>query len=225
MAAADHLKVLRQHGLFTHHGIDLGDGTVAHYLEGKAIIRSSIKEFCKGQIFSVVTHENASPNGVTLRRAMNRLGEQRYNLLFNNCEHFATWCKTGTHRSNQMEDWLKNGSLSSIAIGQLMPAALFTGLNLLLKKGLADEASRNKAKQAIKNLEKLRKAITYKLESTLEEVESWLNKDSQTNNSQGSNQISQSLLLKGQALADQLNGIENVEAEITSLLNTTNPKK
>ena len=38
MAAADHLQVPRQHGLFLHHGIDLGDGTIAHYLEGKEIL-------------------------------------------------------------------------------------------------------------------------------------------------------------------------------------------
>ena len=29
-----------------------------------------------------------------LERAMSRLGERKYNLLANNCEHFATWCKT-----------------------------------------------------------------------------------------------------------------------------------
>jgi len=224
MGVADHLKVLRQHGLFTHHGIDLGDGTVAHYLEGKAIIRSSTKEFCKGETYSVVIHTDSSPTGITLRRAMSRIGEQRYNLLFNNCEHFATWCKTGNHRSNQMEDWLKGSSLGAIAIGQLMPAALFTGLNLLLKKGLNDESSREKAQEAIKNLRVLKKVLIYKLESTLEEVENWIRKEKYTNKSQDSRQSSQTFLIKGQNLADQLNAIENVEAQITSLLNTTNSK-
>ena len=224
MGVADHLKVLRQHGLFTHHGIDLGDGTVAHYLEGKAIIRSSTKEFCKGETYSVVIHTDSSPTGITLRRAMSRIGEQRYNLLFNNCEHFATWCKTGKHRSNQMEDWLEGSSLGAIAIGQLMPAALFTGLNLLLKKGLNDESSREKAQEAIKNLRVLKKVLIYKLESTLEEVENWIRKEKYTNKSQDSRQSSQTFLIKGQNFADQLNAIENVEAQITSLLNTTNSK-
>jgi hypothetical protein len=45
MAAADHLQVPRQHGLFNHHGIDLGDGSVAHYLEGRAILRSPLEDF------------------------------------------------------------------------------------------------------------------------------------------------------------------------------------
>ncbi|MCQ2518009.1 MAG: lecithin retinol acyltransferase family protein [Lachnospiraceae bacterium] len=31
----------------------------------------------------------------TISRAMSKLGEQDYNLLFHNCEHFAMWCKTG----------------------------------------------------------------------------------------------------------------------------------
>ena len=48
MAVADHLQVPRRHGLFMHHGIDLGDGTVAHYLEGQEILRSPLLEFCRG---------------------------------------------------------------------------------------------------------------------------------------------------------------------------------
>ena len=154
MSAADHLEVPRQHGLFKHHGIDLGDGTVAHYLEGREILRSSIKEFSAGQNTKVIIHKNASKNNLTLRRAMSRIGEQNYNLLFNNCEHFANWCKTGRHRSGQMENFLKTSSLGAMAIAKLMPAALFTTLNLLLKQGLTDQSAQQKAKYVIKNLEK-----------------------------------------------------------------------
>ena len=87
MAAADHLQVPRQHGLFNHHGIDLGDGTVSHYLEGREIMRSPLQEFSRGQPLSLVpyTPGACSAPGVTLRRAMSRLGEHNYNLLFNNC--------------------------------------------------------------------------------------------------------------------------------------------
>ena len=70
MSAADHLEVPRQHGLFHHHGIDLGDGSVAHYLEGREILRSPLDEFSRGQALSVVSHEQASPTSVTLRRAI-----------------------------------------------------------------------------------------------------------------------------------------------------------
>jgi len=31
----------------------------------------------------------------------------KYNLVFNNCEHFAIWCKTGVHESRQVDKVLK----------------------------------------------------------------------------------------------------------------------
>jgi hypothetical protein len=138
LALADHLQAPRQHGLFNHHGIDLGDGTVAHYLEGRAILRSPLEEFSRSQPITVVEYpeEEVSAPGVTVRRAMGRLGEQNYNLLFNNCEHFAHWCKTGRHRSEQVENWLHTGSLGALALGQFVPAAVLSGARMLLRQGL-----------------------------------------------------------------------------------------
>lgn len=43
----------------------------------------------------------------TIARARSRLGENEYSLLFNNCEHYAIWCKTGIHESRQIENLLK----------------------------------------------------------------------------------------------------------------------
>lgn len=42
----------------------------------------------------------------TVARARSRLGEEKYNLAANNCEHFAIWCKTGVHESHQVNTWL-----------------------------------------------------------------------------------------------------------------------
>ncbi len=39
----------------------------------------------------------------TLRRARSRIGESRYSLVYNNCEHFAIWAKTGQNTSMQVE--------------------------------------------------------------------------------------------------------------------------
>lgn len=39
----------------------------------------------------------------TLKRAYSRLGECRYSLVTNNCEHFAIWCKTGVSASSQVK--------------------------------------------------------------------------------------------------------------------------
>src|ERR1700722_16133228 len=39
-------------------------------------------------------------------RTRSRVGEDRYRLLTNNCEHFCEWCLHGAARSFQVEAWL-----------------------------------------------------------------------------------------------------------------------
>lgn len=39
----------------------------------------------------------------TVERARKKIGERRYSLFRNNCEHFAIWCKTGLAESSQVE--------------------------------------------------------------------------------------------------------------------------
>ena len=199
MAAADHLQVPRQHGLFHHHGIDLGDGTVAHYLEGREILRSSTDDFSQGQPLTVIAHADASPTRVTLQRAMSRIGEQNYNLLFNNCEHFATWCKTGRHRSGQIDSALERARHWS----GLMPAALMRGLELLVQRGLLDDNARALAREGVAKLERLRQKLLGKLETLLQQA------------GEGTNQR---LLLTGQSLADELEAVEDLKQRIDALL-------
>lgn len=42
----------------------------------------------------------------TIERAKSKIGGKGYNLFFNNCEHFAIWCKTGIHESHQVNKLL-----------------------------------------------------------------------------------------------------------------------
>ena len=220
MAAADHLQTPRQHGLFNHHGIDLGDGTVAHYLEGREILRSPLQEFSRGQPISTVSYPegDCSPAGITLRRAMGRLGEQRYNLLFNNCEHFAHWCKTGRHRSSQVEDWLHTGSLGALAIGQFLPAAVLTGARVLLRQGLKldgaqFEKGRELALRTLEQLDGLRRRLQERLEEELARAElRWQPGDSEA--SAGFRR----LRAAAQGLADQLSQVEELEERLERLL-------
>ena len=200
MATADHLQVPRRHGLFNHHGIDLGDGTVAHYLEGREILRSPVSEFSQGEVVSVLDHADASPAGVTLRRAMSRLGEQNYNLLFNNCEHFATWCKTGRHRSEQVDSVIDRARQWS----RQMPSALLSGLDLLVRQGVLDDNSRQIARRGLAKLEQLRQTLLQKLETLLQQISNGGNKQ---------------LLLTGQSLADELAAVEDLQRKIDALLN------
>jgi hypothetical protein len=223
MPAADHLQVPRQHGLFDHHGIDLGDGTVAHYLEGRQILRSPLEEFSREQPVSVVAYAESevSPVGVTLRRAMARLGEQRYNLVFNNCEHFAIWCKTGRHRSTQVEGWLHTGSLGALAIGQFVPAALLTAVRLLLRQGLSIdgehlERGRELARTSLEQLDALRLRLQQRLETELEQAERWWSGG-------GTDQFDR-LRLQAQNLADQLAAVEDLEGRLERLLTQGKPE-
>lgn len=223
MATADHLQVPRQHGLFDHHGIDLGDGTVAHYLEGRQILRSPLSDFSRGEAISVVSYPEAevSPARVTLRRAMGRLGEQRYNLVFNNCEHFASWCKTGRHRSSQVEGWLGTGSLGALALGQFIPAALLVAVRLLLRQGLAIDGShlergRELARRSLEQLDALRLKLQQRLELELEQAEARWKSDS-------TDQFDR-LRLQAQNLADQLEAVEELEGRLERLLGSGSPQ-
>ncbi|MBM5814747.1 MAG: NC domain protein [Cyanobacteria bacterium M_DeepCast_100m_m1_067] len=205
MSAADHLQVPRQHGLFLHHGIDLGDGSVAHYLEGREILRSPVAEFSRGQPVAAVPYAEGtcSPAGVTLRRAMGRLGEQNYNLLFNNCEHFAHWCKTGRHRSAQVEDWLHTGSLGALALGQWMPAAMLTSARLLLRQNNQWEQGKELARRSLAQLDQLRLSLQQKLEEELSRAEARWGEDR-----------FESLRLAAQNLADRLTEVEELEERL-----------
>src|SRR5262245_4782399 len=109
MAYGDHIRVWR--GPYWHHGVDLGDGTVVHYdgygdLASKLtaeVRRSSIQDFAAGTGVEIVQHTNRLTPIVTVNLALSRVGERRYHLVTNNCEHFAEWCLTGQSNSAQVK--------------------------------------------------------------------------------------------------------------------------
>jgi len=98
---------------YTHHGIYAGDGMVVHYA---GLARSwrrgpvelvSLAEFCGESGLWIKKVSNASYLGQqAVRRALSRVGENRYRIVTNNCEHFCAWCLYGESRSPQIERWL-----------------------------------------------------------------------------------------------------------------------
>ncbi|NJL02721.1 MAG: NC domain-containing protein [Spirulinaceae cyanobacterium RM2_2_10] len=111
MARGDQIYTQREfwnlQGLYEHHGIDCGDGTVIHYRKpSETVEQTSLATFAGSQPIYVKPYRTAFIPEVAVQRAESRLGERRYNLLFNNCEHFATWCKTGISSSQQVNDFL-----------------------------------------------------------------------------------------------------------------------
>ncbi|MCS7305036.1 MAG: lecithin retinol acyltransferase family protein [Thermoguttaceae bacterium] len=98
----DHVFV--SYGVYTHHGIYIGDGQVVHLTKEKGqVVQSSLKEFCDGRPLMVVDYEHSDDPSTVVSRAVSRIGQKEYNLFAGNCEHFATWCKTGQAKSLQVE--------------------------------------------------------------------------------------------------------------------------
>lgn len=97
-------------GAYTHHGIDCGDGTVIHHPGGldqklQAVIsRTSLSAFAAGRVVFVREYGKCDSPDLVIERAESKLGAPGYNLFNNNCEHFATWCKTGIYESEQVRN-------------------------------------------------------------------------------------------------------------------------
>jgi hypothetical protein len=112
LARGDQIYVMREvagvPAQYQHHGIDCGDQSVIHYSkagEVATILRTAYDSFSWGNPVYLVDHDTCFIADVVIERAESRLGEQRYDLFFNNCEHFATWCKTGRNVSAQLTNF------------------------------------------------------------------------------------------------------------------------
>ena len=131
MARGDQIFVMRplmgMEGVYEHHGIDCGDGTVIHYSkvpQEPTVLRVPWREFSWNQTIRVRDYAASFIPDVVIERAESRLGEQRYSLLTNNCEHFATWCKVGKSDSRQIINYgLPADTLERLASGRLIESA------------------------------------------------------------------------------------------------------
>lgn len=96
---------------YTHHGIYAGQGRIVQYgglsrgLRRGSVEEVSLPQFCQGHPIKIRLEESCwgDPTAV-VHRARLRLGENRYHLFRNNCEHFCEWCVLGEHRSYQVEE-------------------------------------------------------------------------------------------------------------------------
>lgn len=119
MAKGDHLFVWRYcRGVpFQHHAVDVGDGTVIHFTDGSGgiagpgvevstfeICRTSISVVTRGgrDSIHVVPHAQRLEADEAVDRALQHVGRRGYDLLFDNCEHFAVWCVRGSEESRQV---------------------------------------------------------------------------------------------------------------------------
>ena len=123
MAKGDHLGI--QRGWYTHHAIDLGDGYVVQYGRGvsagavAAVHVCPYEKFSKGRPIEIIASPVSYDADEVALRALDCVGERGYHILWNNCEHFVTWCRNGKRESQQTERFIETASevATKLAVG------------------------------------------------------------------------------------------------------------
>ena len=104
---ASHLVSPR--ALYSHHGIYAGNGRVIHYaglahgLRRGPVEVVSLEDFAHDRGIRVRHEATRFDHGEVLERARSRLGERRYRVMTNNCEHFCAWALRGESHSKQVD--------------------------------------------------------------------------------------------------------------------------
>jgi len=143
-----HLKVSR--GLYTHHGIYVGNGHVVHYsglangLNKGKVELTSLSEFMGEAIeLKYVKYETTIPTYTQdeiCERALKCLNENHYNIILNNCEHFSCWCVTGNRESKQVQAVMQLTTTVVILVGATIvkPTVVHAGASVV---GLASASA------------------------------------------------------------------------------------
>ena len=118
---------------YAHHGIYVGDGRVVQYgglgrgLRRGPVEEVSLSEFAQGRAVWIRASQSSSLDPrLIVERARQRLGENRYHVLTNNCEHFCEWCVRDEHRSYQVDELAAHCGRVRYRIIELFARALFT---------------------------------------------------------------------------------------------------
>jgi hypothetical protein len=129
---------------YCHHGIYVGNGRVVHYagwcesLQAGPVEEVPLVRFAANR--PVWIEYRPLPGfaaGQVVARARSRLGESRYRLLTNNCEHFCTWCRYGCPRSDQVRGLLARPLEALSLIWRLLPRLLVRACPKLQRLGQA----------------------------------------------------------------------------------------
>ena len=197
--------------LYEHHGIYVGDDMVVHYnglahgivlekscfeeilsnvvpLDKRNIAKvemTSHEEFASGDVLQVKKHADAPFSGQEVAlRAKERIGEQKYNLIINNCEHFCNECVFGEHVSEQVQNVKQNSAIFNEVepfleqiIGELFGAQSKDDVKQVFTKSLTKltQNSRDSAEQ------KAREMIKEKGDKINLQIEKFMSKNTKMN--------------------------------------------
>ncbi|MCJ7595270.1 MAG: lecithin retinol acyltransferase family protein [Desulfobacterales bacterium] len=120
----DHICARRTSRFYTHHGIYMGDGKVIHVTGSirekvdPEVRETDLSTFLKGGTLKRRQYKVRLPPSETIRIAKRHISDKSYSMIWNNCEHFATYCATGKRKSRQVRRALSG--LSTVAAGVIV---------------------------------------------------------------------------------------------------------
>ena len=88
----------------------------------------SMASVLRGSVYRV-THHDSYTNEYTALRAEKTVGQEKYDFFEQNCEHTATWCKTGLHSSDQLHTCFT--SFGKVALAVFLRAIVLAVLLLV----------------------------------------------------------------------------------------------
>lgn len=94
---------------YVHHGLYAGSAMVLEYSQN-GVNLVPVHDFAEGHRVSVKEHlTRRYSRAESVDRGYSRLGENSYNLVFNNCERFVYWCIDGVPVCGQIEGRMVDG--------------------------------------------------------------------------------------------------------------------
>ena len=88
----------------------------------------SMSSLLRGSLYRI-TRDDSYTNEYAALRAERAVGQQKYDLFEQNCEHIAIWCKTGLHRSDNLHRCFT--SFGKVALAVFLRAVVLAVLLLL----------------------------------------------------------------------------------------------
>lgn len=130
----------KEYCLYRHYGIDVGDDKIIYFgnIEGESALESRIllanrEEFSDGaEILECFRATYSYDADEIVERAYTQLGSDfdGYDLINNNCEHFARWCASGIRTSSQVFFRSDNQDIVEKAIERLFEPLVGLGSRL-----------------------------------------------------------------------------------------------